>query len=374
MNILLLGGGLQGLACGSSLFHQGNDVDVVSDDLQIKHSVFFNRVYCGINLSLNSLYDILKTKHYDVIIPMGDKGTSFLSRHKEIIEDEIGTICACPSFSLLSIVEDKHKFMAFCHQNEIPHPKTFVLTVENQKKCAMEIGFPSLIKPDFSVGARGITRVDTLDELYQKLPAVLKEFGPCTLQEFVDNQKFYYNVMLYRDNKGRFLGHTVCKVVRMYPVNGGSSSCCISVENDDLLNLCKDCLCKLEWTGMADFDVLQCRKTGEYKIIEMNPRVPACLRIAIESGMNFPEIISLDALSEEVPVYPYIPGKTLRYLGLDMMWLLKSTERWKSNPCWLNIVSRDVYWQDIYRCDISTWWSWLAVGLKKVRQKNKRMR
>ena len=125
---------------------------------------------------------------------------------------------------------------------------------------------------------------------------------------------------------------------------------------------------------MADFDVLQRLDNGEYKIIEINARVPASLRAAQISGVNFPEIIVRDALGQFVPEYIYTPNKTLRYLGIDILWLLKSNKRFHSKPNWLKFIGKDVYYQDIYANDSSTWWTWLAEGIMKISKRNKRLR
>lgn len=374
MLVLLLGGGLQGLSFGESLKAKGVVVDVISDELQIKKSRFFGKVYADDPLSLESLVGILEKKRYDVVVPMSDMATSFLSKNKGFLEERFGVKCACPSEDLLSIVEDKGRFMEFCETCGIPHPITVNFGEKAFEELLESAVFPALIKPNFSVGARGITRVNSLQELQEKLPEIVEKYGPCTLQEYIDNQEYYYNVMLYRNKQGKFLSHTIIKIVRMYPVAAGSSSCCITVEDDGLLQICQDCLDKLNWVGMADFDVLQRLDTKEYKVIEINPRVPASLRAAFVSGVNFPEIIVRDALQLDIPNYEYNSGKTLRYMGIDIMWFLKSRNRLKNNPSWFHFFGKDIYYQDIYQKDPSTWWTWLIEGIGKLKTRNKRIR
>ena len=374
MNILILGGGLQGLCCGASLYNKEYNVDIVSSDLQILKSKFFGRIYSETCSHNEELYCLLGNNHYDVLIPMGDANVSFLSKNKHLIEEKYGCKCACPDFNVLSIVEDKHLFMSFCEKNEIPHPKTIALSHKNIENCSSIIGFPSLIKPDFSVGARVITKVANINELNKQYPLISKQYGACTLQEYIDNREFYYNVMLYRDNNGRFLAHSIIKIVRMYPVHAGSSTCCITVDNENLLNICKACLDKLGWVGMADFDVLQRLDNEEYKIIEINARVPASLKGAMISGVNFPEIIVRDSLKLEISRYPYTPGKVMRYLGTDLMWFLKSPKRFKAEPNWFSFIGQNIFYQDIYKEDSSTWWTWFAEGIKKLKRRNKNLR
>lgn len=373
MKLLIIGGGLQGLSCGCSLY-KSHEVSLVASDLMSRKSRFFRKVYSDIKGSDESLFSLLEKEHFDVMMPVSDMTVPFISKNKGLIEEKYGVKCAVPDYMQVYQVEDKSRFMAFCESNTIPHPKTKRLTDELLEEAAAFVGFPALIKPDFSVGARGITRVNTLEELKERYPQIHLQYGDCTLQELIENEEYYYNVMLYRDKNGDYPAYTISKIVRMYPIHAGSSSCLITVESNDLLKICKDCLDKLNWIGMADFDVLQRLDNGEYKIIEINPRVPASLRAAAISGVNFPEIIAYDAMEAIVPKQDYTPGKTLRYLGIDLMWFMKSQKRFKVNPGWLGFIGKNIYYQDIFKNDPSTWWTWFAEGVSKLGKRNKKLR
>ena len=373
MNILIYGGGLQGLSCGCSLYKEHN-VSMVANDLNCKRSRFFKKVYDDLLYNKDGLPSVFDKEHFDVVIPVSDMCVPFLSKYKREIEEKYATKVAVPDYDCVYQVEDKNRFMTFCQEHDIPHPNTIALNNDNLAEAAQEIGFPALIKPDYSVGARGITRVNNLEDLKRHFPRIAKVFGSCTLQEFIDNQEYYYNVMMFRNSQGRILASVVIKIVRMYPVKAGSSSCCVSVKNEDLTALCKDALDKLNWVGMADFDVLQRLDNGEYKIIEINPRVPASLRAAAISGVNFPEIIVRDAMGLTPKEYKYVTGKWMRYLGIDIMWLLKTKHLFGNTPSWWNFIGNDLYYQDIYANDASTWWTWLVEGLSKLGKRNKKLR
>lgn len=375
MKILLLGGGLQGLSCGESLAQYHHIVDVISGELQIRRSKFFRNVYSkGVSGTDDTILDILQKEQYDVIVPMGDMNVSYLAGKKNFIETEYDCKCACPDNTILRIVEDKQLFMQFCQDNGLPHPRTESINIDNFEECAQKVGFPSLIKPNYSVGARGITRVNSKKELKEIYPIIKEQYGECTLQELIENRDYYYNVMLYRNKYGKILAHAIIKILRMYPIGAGSSTCCLTIENEPLLKLCIDCLEKLNWVGMADFDVLQRLDNNEFKIIEINPRVPASLRAAQISGINFPEIIVNDTAGLPNPQFNYKPGKILRYMGTDLMWFLKSQHRFNSKPSWFQFFGRQLYYQDIYATDITTWWTWLVEGIIKLNRRNKRMR
>lgn len=364
--VLLLGGGLQGLSFGESLFKlKDYELSVVSEEYDIRRSRFFKNKYEGKVADFDIVLDhIFKKEHYDLIVPMGDASVAYLSEHQKQIESCYHTKCAVVDKAIHSIVADKGRFMTFCKENDFPHPLTAPLTEASLETAAQEVGFPSLIKPDHSVGARGITKVYTLEELRSQYHKIYQKYGPCTLQEFIDNPDYYYNVMMYRDSQGQTTS-AIIKIVRKYPIEAGSSSCCISVENSELTTICQKVMDKLNWVGMADFDVLQRKDTLEYKIIEVNPRVPASLRAAFVSGTNFPEILVRDSLGMEYKHIEYHPGKVLRFLGIDILWFLKSPNRFKSSPSWFHFWGKDIYYQDIIKSDASTWYSWLIKGFQK---------
>lgn len=256
--------------------------------------------------------------------------------------------------------------MMFCQKNDIPHPRTSDLNKDSMRSAADYVGFPAMLKPDISVGARGITKVNNYEDLISNFDEVSKKYGACSLQEYVDNKEYYYSVVMYRDVNGLITNHTIIKIVRFYPVGGGSSSCAISIDDDRIFKVCKKTLDKLNWHGLANFDILEDKKTKELKIIEINPRVPASLRAAAVSNVNFPDIMLSDHLGKPIKEYEYQAGKILRYLGIDILWFLKSKKRFSSSPSWFSFFGKDIYYQDIYKQDSSTWLSWLTVGLRKL--------
>lgn len=92
--------------------------------------------------------------------------------------------------------------MELCRRIGAPHPKTIELTPDNLVQASAYTGFPALIKPNISEGARGIVYVNDIDRLHEVFPSVQATFGACTLQEFIHHSGVYYNVMLYRDRNG----------------------------------------------------------------------------------------------------------------------------------------------------------------------------
>lgn len=312
-------------------------------------------------------YEHIKEHQYDLIIPMLDEGADFLSREKERIEGEYGIPCAIPSYDIFDLANDKQKLMELCKKYDLPHPRTEELPSpkvsdgfsvsafqEQLKAVADYVGFPAMIKPNISAGAKGIVRVDSLEELEEKFPGIEKKFGKCTLQQYVVQPDYYYNVMLYRDKKGNYPAYTIIKIRRYFPLKGGSSCYSETVEQPELLDSCKVMLEKLGWTGFADIDVLVDKNSGELKIIEINPRTPSSFQASFAAGVNFAEIFVTDYLggsnvsgvSSVQKEYPYHVGRQVRWFGLDAMWFVFSKDRFRFKPSWLKFWGKNVSYHD----------------------------
>ena len=301
------------------------------------------------------LYDYLGQHQVDLIIPLADDGAFFLSKNKEVIEEKFHLKCAILSFEVFNIANDKQKLMELCEKYGFCHPHTRGLpfgfrdiqeVVDEIKQVVDYVGFPAMIKPNLSQGAKGIMRVDNMQELMEKYPDVHKLFGACTLQQYVEQPNYYYNVMLYRDKKGYMDNYTIIKIRRFFPIKGGSSCYSETVEHEYLLNQCREVLEKLNWNGFADFDVLEEVQTHELKIIEINPRVPSSFQAAFAADVDFGKVFVADEFNEPMPKFEYKIGKQVRWMGLDVMWFLFSKDRFKFKPSWFNFFGKEVSYHD----------------------------
>lgn len=294
-------------------------------------------------------YNHLKGNHYDLIIPMGDESAFFLSKVKPSVTTLYPyTICAIEDYETFEWANDKQKLMEICERYNIVHPKTRGVTVETLQSVADYVGFPAMIKPNLSAGAKGITRVNSLEEIQVALPAIAKEFGSCTLQQYVEQPDYYYNVMLFRTKEGKTAAYTVIKIQRYFPLKGGSSCYSETVEHPFLVQQCEQCLEKLNWHGFADFDVLEDKRTGELKIIEINPRVPSSLQASFAAGVNYAEVFVDEYLGGGFngKKYVYKTGQQVRWFGLDVMWFLMSPQRFSYRPSWFRFWGKNVSYHD----------------------------
>ena len=248
---------------------------------------------------------------------MIDDSAEYLSENKEIIEKEFNTICAVETKKHFDYARNKNLLMELCQEHNIPHPRTAPISMDNLSEVAGYVQFPALIKPDLSAGARGITRVENYMDFAKSYPSVCEEYGSCTLQQFIEQPDYYYNVMMYRGRDGNILGDTVIKIRRYFPIQGGTGCYAETVKLDSLCLECKKVLEILDWHGFADFDVLVDKQTNEFKIIEINPRVPSSLIGSVAAGVDFGAVYAFDIFGEEMHSFEYKEGNQIRWMGLE---------------------------------------------------------
>ena len=365
--ILLFGGFVQVLSAAASLKRCGHTVLVAAEKDAVAKKAKYIEKYIEFDKSTvdsvgQRLIELCVKESINVIIPMEDDYAALLSQFKDQIEKETTTKCAIANRDSYDLVSDKAALLAFCKQHNIGHPRTESLD-NNLEWLAESVGFPALIKPNHSEGSKGIVLVNNLEELKDKASAIIAEYGECTLQEYIQNDH-YYNLMIYRNASGVFSNHVILKILRYYPIKGGSSCLAVSIENEPMVEMCKHLLNALNWVGMADFDILE-KGEGDFRIIEINPRVPASLRGAEMSGVNFPQIIVSDMLEDVIPRFEYKIDNYLRFLGLDIAWFLASPNRFKSKPSWFWLFGKNMYYEDGGWRDRSAMLTYIWSGIKK---------
>lgn len=372
--VLILGGGLQAVSAARSLRDAGFMVGLRAPLSEYAHksSALSFRSEGSLAEGIEPILQYVNSEKIDALLPMSDGYAELLSRNKKRIMRESDCVACVPDFDCFMPAADKLQLMALCRENGLPHPRTLAESELTDDNIAA-LDFPVLVKPNRSVGARGIVKVADPEKLRATVEKVRESFGECHIQEYVGGNRPYFNVMLYRDEEGKCVSSVVIEIIRFYPLQGGSSSMCRTIENPGLVDLCMKTLDALGYIGFADFDVLQNEK-GEYKIIEINPRVPASLRAAYISGINFPEIIVTKSLGLETPAYKYVPGKTLRYLGLDLMWFLSSPSRFGAKPSWFKFFGKDIYYQEGGMADMRAMIGSLLSNFNKLEFKGGRLR
>jgi len=299
--------------------------------------------------TVDVLIEIVKSKGIATIIPFGDKNAEILSKYKEEFSKHIRL--TIPDYSVFMSAYDKNKLMTLCQEKGYPHPFTLDLSQIRDDSKLKSFPYPALIKPNITTGGRGMTLVHSFDEYKSKIDAIESKYGHCHLQQLIPEGGRQIKVQLFVDKKNQNRIGSVIWKQRYFPEKGGSSCCNITIDSPELIELCLSVLNDISWEGFADFDLVEDPRDDQLKIMEINPRFPACLKSAIVSGIDYANILVDYTFGRPLKVYPYIPGATLRHIGFETLWFLYSKNRFRTKPNWFKWIAPRTSFQDFSWCD-----------------------
>lgn len=290
----------------------------------------------------------LESYHYDLVIPMNDDVAILLSKHKK---DLAGlTTVAVNNWETIQFSIDKLKTMEVCMKQGLPCPQTFLRKEEFFN--AQSIKYPLVIKPRTGCGAVGFHISENEIDAKEYLGKAEIKYGPCLIQEFIPQNDLQYKCEVYIDRTGEMKGACVFAKDRWYPINGGSSCLNETVNRPDIIKDCEALLKAINWKGYADIDLIQDPRDGKAKIMEINPRITGSVKICFEAGVNFAKMIIEDFHGKEVqPQFDVKYQTYLRYMHTDVLWFLKSPNRFKAKPSWFSFrnTSDQIFsWNDLW--------------------------
>ncbi len=250
---------------------------------------------------LACIKEIASKNRSAVLIPVTEKGIQFIIQNKNTLE-KLELIISIPDEDSFQIASDKALFAEFNWKNKIPHPKTVLL--EREKATNLEdTFFPVLIKPTQGSGGEGIRLYNTKAELLQEIDSYSNSAKRYVIQQYIYGYDIDCSVLC---RHGEILAYTiqrgVIKKSRFLPAS--------SVQflfNQDLLDVVKGLMYKLNWTGIAHIDLLFDEKEKQIKVIEINPRYWASLLGSLSVGVNFPYFNLLSSQNRffKIPQYDY---------------------------------------------------------------------
>ena len=349
--ILLFGiDGTQTLPIAESLYKEGYVLIGIYHDKYSygTHSRFIQeriKLDCsGDKETVDALIKIIKSKGVATVIPFGDKSAEILSKYKDVFIKYVKL--TIPDYEVFMSAYDKNRLMALCQDKGYPHPFTVDLSQCRDGAGLKSFPYPALIKPNITTGGRGMTLVNSYDEFRRKIGDIELKYGQCHLQQFIPQGGRQIKVQLFVDKKNQeYIGSVIWKQ-RYYPEKGGSSCCNITIDSPELITLCSCVLKDLSWEGFADFDLIEDPSDGKLKIMEINPRFPACLKSATASGIDYANILVDYTLGRQIKKYTYSPGITLRHIGFEILWFMSSKNRFKTKPNWFKWFSPQTVFQD----------------------------
>jgi predicted ATP-grasp superfamily ATP-dependent carboligase len=259
-----------------------------------------------------------------VLLPASDAFALFLSRHRAELRRRF--LFALPSPSVSEALVDKRLQYGMAARLGIPCPRTFhPRSVADVERIKREIDYPAFLKPCAShlwapvFGVKGF-RIDGPTDLERRLAEVAPSGLDVIVQAIVPGpSRNLYVVCTYVDDSNRPLVLYVQRRIRQYPTDFGNGALNESVHAPDVAELGAELLQRLEYRGLGCIEFKRDVRTGELKLIELNPRLNQGHIVATRCGANSPLIAYLDLTGQKpAPVTRYREGVRYLVVGKDV--------------------------------------------------------
>ncbi len=239
-----------------------------------------------------------------------------------------GVRVAVPPTRALQRVMDKAATIAAAAAVGVPVPRTEVLRdLKDAIPAAHELGYPVVVKPRFShywdgqrfVSSHGVAYAGSDAELQAALRRVQPaSLPPPLLQEFIPGDGVGFSIILAPD--GATCAEFAHERLRDLRPTGSGSVLRRSVAIDpQLRDWSLGLLRSLCWSSLAMVEFRRDSRTGEACLMEVNGRFWGSLQLAVDAGVNFPEILVQTTLGQEVIPPSYREGVVVRWWLGDLV-------------------------------------------------------
>ena len=247
----------------------------------------------------------------DVIIPNFDAELyTFIKAEAEL--KELGIHLFMPTLEQL---DERHKanLPEYGEKHGINVPKSIVInSITEIPKIAYEFTYPVLVKGKF-YDAHVANTPEQVQMYFSKISA---KWGlPIIIQQFVSGTEV--NVIALGDGEGGTISAVPMK--KQYITDKGKAWSGITLLDKKMLDLTKNLMKSTKWRGACELEMIK-TADEQFYLIEINPRIPAWVYLAVAAGQNIPEAVVKLALGEEVkPFTEYKSGTMFIRYSYDLI-------------------------------------------------------
>jgi carbamoyl-phosphate synthase large subunit len=277
----------------------------------------------GKDALFNRLLEIHKKENLEVIIPNFDAELfSFIKLEKDIEKRGIKTF-----LPTLRQFEERNKanLPEFGKKYGVNVPAgTEVFSIPDLNNTLKSMNFPVMIKGKYY----DAYSADSIDQASQSFSKMSAKWGlPVIVQEFIRGTEV--NVVALGDGKGNLMAAVPMR--KQYITDKGKAWGGITIDDHSMLDLAKKIVSQTKWKGGLELELIRSADNKLY-LLEINPRIPAWVYLAVGAGQNIPEALLKLAMGVEFePFTRYEVGKMfVRYsydliVDLDMFSRLTTT-------------------------------------------------
>ena len=245
--------------------------------------------YVGEPNFLEYLNHVIKEYGIDCVYPAHDSAGVYLCENADKVNAQV--IITDPETTAICRSK-KETYAYFKGESFVPECYSSPEKVKN---------FPVFVKPTVGQGSNGAKKIDNLHDLVQSI----EEDPSLVICEYLPGME--YTVDCFTDRKGNLL---VTKIRDRERIRAGISvRSKLKDTDDEVRSIAETINRKLHFRG-AWFFQLKRNTSGEYRLLEISPRIPGTMGLSRNCGINFSMLTLFDFWGYDISVidngYPII--------------------------------------------------------------------
>jgi len=202
---------------------------------------------------------------------------------------------------------------------KVPHSQS-ITSINDIPGLRDEFEYPLLVKGKFYDAYIAYNSEQVINH-YNKISA---KWGlPVIIQEFIRGTEV--NVVALGDGTGTTVAAVPMR--KQYITDKGKAWSGITLGDKELLRITRDLIGQSKWKGGMELEMIRTNQ-NEYYLIEINPRIPAWVYLAVGAGQNIPEALVALAMGEYVePLSDYEVGKMFIRYSYDLIGNISDFEK-----------------------------------------------
>lgn len=277
----------------------------------------------GSDILMGRIMEINRLENIDVLIPNFDAELiAFMKAEQQLgsagIKTFLPTIAQFNEREKASLPEYGRKYGV-----KVPFSKA-ITSIRDIEDLGDDFDYPLVVKGKFYDAYIANNR-DQVANYFSKLSA---RWGlPVIIQEFITGTEV--NVVALGDGKGNTVGAVPMR--KQYITDKGKAWAGVSLDDASMLALTDKIIGESKWRGGMELELIRSEKNELY-LIEINPRIPAWVYLAVGAGQNLPAALVKLALGMEVKKFSgYETGKMFIRYSYDMITDMSEFEKLTMN-------------------------------------------
>lgn len=334
---------------------------------------------------LQSILDAATQLRIDVLLPMTDVTTQLLTENAHRLPP--ATQLPFAPAATIARASDKAELVRLARLVDVAIPETLEInSAYGVEQVAAEARYPIVIKPARSrvrtasgFLSTGVSYAADATQLIRQVREMDPAQFPVLLQERIEGPGVGLFACYDRGEPVALFAH---KRIREKPPSGGVSVLRESAALDSQAVESANRLLKaLDWRGVAMVEFKRDRRDNSLRLMEINARFWGSLQLAIDAGVDFPEILVQIAAGRQPAAAPhYKVGVRSRWFWGDVdalvMLLTRSRAslnlppshpgRWRVLWDFMHLWGRDMHYEVLRLDDVRPWLletrRWLGLG------------